>query len=77
MSIAIPVGTVAGMLLLICQPVPLRSHFQQHGAVLPGREAPGHEMQITRKLPILFRFTRHNRQAADTVPLYSSQPSPV
>ena len=28
--------------------------------VLPGREAPGYEMPPARKLPIMFRSTRHN-----------------
>jgi hypothetical protein len=51
------------VLLLIRQSVAFFGHLQQRGAVLTGRQAPGHEMEITRKLPILFRFAHHNRLA--------------
>jgi putative ABC transport system substrate-binding protein len=36
-------------------------NLQQHGAVLAGRQVPSHEMEITSKLPILFRSAHHNR----------------
>jgi hypothetical protein len=49
------------VLLLTGQPIPFLGHFQQRGTVLPGREVPRHEIALTRKLPILFRATRHNR----------------
>jgi hypothetical protein len=34
---------------------PFLGHSYHLGAALPGREAPGQEMAITRKLPILIR----------------------
>ena len=53
---------IRSVLLLIGQPVPFLRYFQQRRAVLPGQEALDHETAITRKPPILFRSTRHNRR---------------
>jgi hypothetical protein len=49
------------MLLLVGQPVVFLSHLQECRAFLSEREVSRNQMEITRKLSILIRFTRHNR----------------
>jgi hypothetical protein len=56
---------IRGALLLIGQPVPFLSYLKKRGAVLPEREAPGHETAITGKMPIFFRFARHDRRPSN------------
>jgi hypothetical protein len=50
------------MLLLVGQAVPFLGHLEECGALLSGHEVSSQEMELTRKPPILFRFTRHNRR---------------
>jgi hypothetical protein len=49
------------MLLLVGRAVPSLGHLEQCGALLSGQEVSSHEMELTGKPPILFRFARHNR----------------
>jgi hypothetical protein len=48
-------GLVAHLIWLIPLAAHIPGHLQLRGAVLPVRQAPGHEMKITRELPILLR----------------------
>jgi hypothetical protein len=48
------------MLLLVGQAVPFLGHLEECGALLSGWEVSSHEMEVTRKPPILFRFARHS-----------------
>src|SRR5437868_3772119 len=56
-----------GPAFLIGSPLPFLGRIQVRRAVLPRRQAPRHEMEITRKLPIQFLCTRHNRHSPNHV----------
>jgi hypothetical protein len=54
------------MLLLVGQAVPFLGHLEECGALLSGWEVSSHEMELTRKPPILFRFARHSGPLASS-----------
>jgi hypothetical protein len=75
MTTAIPVRAVSGMLLLIGQAVPFLSHLESCGALLSGWEVSSHEMELTRKPPILIRFARHSGAHAGALSTKAKAPA--